>query len=413
MLPTDLKPEQFNGYPPEAKKLVTNDLAALQRLPLSFLPSLLREVIDYDFKFPIERRAIERELANLSSLTAEQLKEWFQGFAQIRLSEQLEKSDWVNAPAQFVEQLSAHLWTTHQLDAFRVAALAYAERLRAAVPPEPPTIPRLGIAVIGQGVITSDEPLFRKLRPHGAYFSRVQPENGLKVLLDAVAVRAKVHPVDYGHWYIDGGQSADYDPALTCVSYHALGPARVVLSSKIRAEIARPGMGPETLRTLLAQLRPADLGLERGPDRGSDRGPGKSGDAVLDRFQVKLLTEGSGTQIFSTTFAQWASREALRRAQPLTLLVRFAPRQRQKPMNEMLSGSDERLELDPMGSLIDADMGAYYNWLNQQRLPGAEQSSFLVWFENRGEALVIGPEMPRGTESTSAADLQKLLSWMS
>jgi hypothetical protein len=32
-------------------------------------------------------------------------------------------------------------------------------------------------------------------------------------------------------------------------------------------------------------------------------------------------------------------------------------------------------ELDPMGSLVDADCSAYYNWLNQQRLPGAEQSS--------------------------------------
>src|SRR5256885_4645296 len=65
-------------------------------------------------------------------------------------------------------------------------------------------------------------------------------------------------------------------------------------------------MGPEALRTHLAQLRPADLGLA------------KVGDAVLDRFQVKILTEGSGTQIFSTTFAQWTAREALRRAQPLT-----------------------------------------------------------------------------------------------
>ena len=46
---------------------------------------------------------------------------------------------------------------------------------------------------------------------------------------------------------------------------------------------------------------------------------------MLDRFQVKLLTEGSGTQIFSTTFAQWTAREALRRAQSQTLLVRFAP----------------------------------------------------------------------------------------
>jgi hypothetical protein len=105
----------------------TTDLAALERLPLSFLPSLLREAIDYDFKFPAERKALEMEFLNLSALSAEQIKDWFEGFAQIRLSPQLEQFDWVNSPAQFVEQLSAYLWTTHQLDAFRLAALAYAE----------------------------------------------------------------------------------------------------------------------------------------------------------------------------------------------------------------------------------------------------------------------------------------------
>jgi hypothetical protein len=401
MPPADLKPEQFNGYPPEARKLVTGHVAALQRLPLSFLPSLLREVIEYDFKFPAERRSIEKELANLKSLSAEQIKDWFQGFEQIRLSSQLEHSDWVNAPGQFVEQLSSYLWTTHQLDAFRSAALAYADRLGAVAPPEPPPAPRLGIAVIGQGVAAHDEPLFRKLRAHGAYFSRVKPENGLELLLNAVAARAKAHPVPYGHWYIDGGQAAPYDSALTCVSYHALESVRAALSGKIRTEIERPGMGPEALRTVLAQMRPADLGL------------GKAGDAVLDRFQVKLLTEGSGTQVFSTTFAQWAAREALRRAQPLTLLVRFAPRQRQRPMNEMLSASYDAAELDPLGSLIDADMGAYYNWLNLQRLPGAEQSSFLVWFEGHNEAIAIGPSLPHGTESNAAAGLDQLLTWAS
>lgn len=400
MLPHELKPEQFKGYPPEAGKLATNYLGALQRLPLSFLPSLLREVVDYDFKFPAEREALEKELANLSSLSAEQAKEWFQGFAQIRLSSKLENFDWVNAPAQFVEQLSAHLWTTHQVDAFRRASLDYADRLRAAVPPEPPPLTRLGISVIGQGVAEHDEPLFRKLRAHGAYFSRVRPENGLKLLLDEVAARAKAHPVAYGHWYIDGGQEADHDPLLTCISYQDLEPARAALLRKMRAEIERPGMGPELLRTLLAQMRPADLGL------------GKA-DAVLDRFQVKLLTEGSGTQVFSTTFTQWAAREALRRAQPLTLLVRFAPRQRQKPMNELLSASHDHAELDPVGSLIDADMSAYYNWLNQQRLPGAEKSSFLVWFEGHNEALAIGPALPRGTESNATVDLKQLLNWAS
>src|SRR5277367_4547653 len=172
----DLKPEQFSGYPPEARKLATANLAALQRLPLSFLPSLLREVIDYDFKFPAERKALERELANLAVLSPEQTKDWFGGFEQIRLSKPLEQFDWVNAPAQFVEQLSAYLWTTHQLDAFRLAAIAYGNRLP---PPEPVSVRRLGIAVIGQGVVSYDEQLFRNLRPHGTYFGQIKPDNGL------------------------------------------------------------------------------------------------------------------------------------------------------------------------------------------------------------------------------------------
>jgi hypothetical protein len=401
MLPTDLKPEHFNGYPPEAKKLATNYVGALQRLPLSFLASLLREVIEYDFKFPEERKTVEKELANLASLSTEQSKEWFRGFAQISISSQLEHADWINSPAQFVEQLSAHLWSTHQLDAFRTAAVGYADRLRAAVPLEPPPTPRLGIAVIGQGVEAYDAPLFRKLRAHGTYFDHVEPENGLELLLEVVAARAKAHPVPYAHWYIDGGREAKFDPALTCVSYHALEPARAALTAKMRTEIERPGMGPEALRTLMARMRPEDLGLTAVP--------GKISDPVMDRFQLKVLTEASGTQIFATTFAQWTAREALRRAQPLTLLVRFAPRQKQKPMNEMISGSQNPPELDPVGSLVDADFGAYYNWLNQQRLTGAEQSSFLVWFEGHNEAVAVGPTWPRGTQSNAPAKMKHLL----
>jgi hypothetical protein len=400
MLPSDLKPEQFNKYPPEAQRLATGHLAALRQLPLSFLPNLLREIIDYDFKFPAERTALDGELANLSALSEAQRRDWLEAFAQIRLSSKLEHLDWVNSPAQFVEELSAHLWTTHQLDAFRAAATAYAARLRAAEPPRQPAAPRLGISIIGQGVDSYSEPLFRELRPHGAYFSRVKPEDGLKFLLETAAARAKAHPIPYGHWYIDGGEAADHDPALTCVSYAALEPVRAALLRKIRSEIERPGMGPETLRTIMAQLRPTDLGMSQ------------AGDPVLDRFQVKLFTEGSGTQIFSTSFAQWAAREALRRAQPLTMLVRFAPRQRQRPMNELLSAVPARPELDFLGSLLDANMGAYYNWLNQQRLPGAEKSSFLVWFENHNSAVAIGPSMPRGTESNTVADLQQLLAWI-
>ena len=403
MLPTDLKSEMFAGYAAEARKVVTAHLATLRQLPLSFLPGLLRELISFDFKFPVERKARERELAYLDSLSQVQLKECFRDFSEIRLSRQLEEFDWVKQPGQFVERLSAHLWSTHQLDAFRKASNDYADRLRAAVPPEPPPIPRLGISVIGQGVTSYNEPLFRKLRPHGAYFTGIKPENGLRHLLDGVTARAKAHPLPYGHWYIDGGEAVSCDPGLTCSSYEGLAATRAELLRKMQEQIEQPGMGPEALRSFLAQLRPGDLGMGR-----------QSRDEVLQRFEVSVLTEGSGTQIFSTVFAQWAAREALRRAQPLTMLVRFAPRQRQKPMNELLSASAKApAEVDVIGSLVDGDFAAYYNWLNQQRLAGAEQSSFLVWFEGHSQALAIGPSIARGTESRSAADLQQVLGWMS
>ena len=56
MLPRDLKAEQFASYPPQARALVVAHLDALRQLPLSFLPSLLREVIEYDYKFPPSAR---------------------------------------------------------------------------------------------------------------------------------------------------------------------------------------------------------------------------------------------------------------------------------------------------------------------------------------------------------------------
>ena len=81
-------------------------------------------------------------------------------------------------------------------------------------------------------------------------------------------------------------------------------------------------------------------------------------------------------------------------------------------MNELLSPSQQSPELDALGSLMDADMGAYYNWLNQQRLPGSAQAMFLAWFEDHGEAVAISPSMPRGTLSSSNATMSQLLSWM-
>ena len=122
--------------------------------------------------------------------------------------------------------------------------------MRAASPTIEPPVKRLGIAIIGQGVTAYDAPLFRNLRAHGTYFGKVKFERGLQLLIAAVGERAKAHPVPYGHWYVDGGDAAEHNPLISCVSYKNLERARVALLRNMQGEIQRPGMGPEQLRTL-------------------------------------------------------------------------------------------------------------------------------------------------------------------
>ncbi len=397
MLPTQLTADRFSTYPPQAKRVATEQLGLLQRLPLAFVPLLLRELVAYDWKFPIERRDLDGQFQWLSSLTPGQFRTTMTPFAQLRLSSEIESTDWVNSPAAFSEQLTAHLWATHQIEAFRKAAVDYVAAWNQAAPANSLPTHRLAIAVIGRGVGASKYKLFRKLRVQGTYFTRIEHENGVGTLLAAVNRRATAHPAPYAHWYIDGGApELTTAPDIATVTYAALSPARAALQSRMQKTYQAPVFDPEAFRSMLARITPRELGLDTGEDE------------VLGRFQLSLLTEGSGTQVFSTTFVQWAAREALRRAQPLTLMARFAPRQREKPMNELLAESQRKPDLDPEGSLVDADMGAWYTWLNQQRLTEPEKARFLVWFEDHSEAVAIGPGFEKNAQSDAPLQLAEL-----
>jgi hypothetical protein len=399
MLPNQLQTSSFLGYPPKARKLASDHVDLLRQLPLGFVPFLLNEIISYDWKFPVEQREIEDQLKYLSALPAENRSQEMASFAGLRLNPKLEKSDWINDPAAFVEQFSAHLWESGQMDTFRAASQNYVHRFHTSL--ETPRLPaaRIGIVLIGRGIVENRYRLFRKLRRHGVYLPNVKPQGGWEAVLEFVHNRAKAHPAPYAHWYIDGGAAADVSSdGLTSISYQAVSNARAVLAAKMRQSYESPAFGAEALQSELARLRPEDLEM---PESGAD--------PVLSRFQASLLTQGSGTQIYSTTFVQWAAREIYRRAQPITLLARFQPRVRERPMNELLDRIQQNTDTDPQGSLIDADMGAYYTWLNQQRLAGADQSAFLVWFEEHTEAVVVGPALPRATVDPAEIDMAGLL----
>ena len=81
-------------------------------------------------------------------------------------------------------------------------------------------------------------------------------------------------------------------------------------------------------------------------------------------------------------------------------------------MEQLLARDPLQQPQDPEGSLIDADMGAYYTWINQARLAGADQSRFLVWFEGQGVVCAVSPTLPQGTTSTASANMRQVLDWM-
>ena len=164
-------------------------------------------------------------------------------------------------PSRFSERLSAYLWATHQIDDFSTAAEDYIQVFNTAVPEAAAPAPRLGIAVIGQEISQTNYPLFRKLRPHGVYFSHVDPKSSYKLLLDTVAERSQAHPSPYAHWCIDGGLQTTPQSNAIARSYGSLQPVRKALIRKMQ-QVSASQAGAEALRTRLAETDPAEVGMK-------------------------------------------------------------------------------------------------------------------------------------------------------
>ena len=260
MLPADLKVEQFGGYPPQGRQRAEENVALFRQLPLGFVPFLFKELIGYDWKFPAERSDLDRQLVYLNKMSGEKRRDEMSVFAQLRLTRALENFDWVNSPGPFIEQLSAHLWASHQMDAFRAASEAFIGKFNSATPKEPLPAPRLSIVVIGKGVAENKYPLFRKLRREGMHFPRVNPDGGLAAIVDAVQARAAKHPrsirsLVHRRWT----PGSDREPA------HGLRFLRCAEADSCRIA------GKDATRVRIARLRRGSVAIHAGQDdsRGS------------------------------------------------------------------------------------------------------------------------------------------------
>lgn len=392
---TWLSSASFAAYPPQGRELAISRLAALRQIPVALLPVFLVDLGAYDWKFPVEQQEIIKRIdfagANPSS---------FAGFRNIVVPPGLDSPEKAGDPQRFLAEMTAHLWSSLQMDAYRSAANQFVGMFAATAEPVHPVLPRLVMICVGKDAQAPTYPLFSKLRKFGQMRTNVRAEGAPEALLDLLRQRSESHPMPYTHWYVDGGNplpgfSAD---GVTQIFYPALRPLNEQILARMKSCIEL-GTGPEVLHRKLADL------VQHAPS-----GNMPLADPRLQHFALSVLTEGSGTQIFGTSFVQWTTREVLRRAQPATLLIRFAPRQRQKSFNAMVAAAASATDLDPDGSLIDADMSAFYAFLELKRLPDEDASAFLVWFEGHSQAFVASRSISAGTVDKSPVTMSRLLS---
>jgi hypothetical protein len=398
--PEELKPDDFLHYGDEGRRVAIEYLGVLRQMPLSLLVAFLRELRSFDYKFPQEQQKVHFQLAYLTSCAETDRSAAFQPFAEIPVSSKLQEMDWLNDPQSFSQDYAAALWAMGKMNQYRLAATALVANLAANQPGTKLPAQRVVIVSVGRDATGAGLPLFRKLHPYGVRVTNLRPDGARSALLDFVTERARKYPAPYAHWYIDGGSpwplpNNDRE-SITEVSYPALGTVRQRVLEFMSASTRRDS-GPEMLERRLEHIDPRDLALDQ-----------VTRDPKMQYFCAGIFTEGSGTQIFSTTFVQWTACEALERAQPLTMLARFAPRQKQRPMNELLRRSTE-LETDPEGSLVDGEMGAFYTFLQMRKLPESSRAVFLAWFEGHSESVLVCPTMPAGSDSQTSVSMQALL----
>ena len=397
MRPDELRAQSFSQYPQAARDFAIQHLSLLKRLPLLICPSFLEQIEQWESRFPAEQTSLRRQCDFLSRMEPEKFAALVAPFEHITASAQLQAGDWVRAPASFISELSAYLWASGQIDQFRAASTAFF----AAIPETEVHPHRLTIVVLGRDATMPPDGLFRKLKRLGVELTALDDRDMPEQIFQVFRRHADKAREPYANWYVDGGDAWTNEfgssPQTIRLTYPNLSPLRERALAEMEHALDSGSTGAEEMRTHLAGTTAKEL-------RAADITP----DPVLQRFYTELFTESSGPQFFSTSFVQWTGRELARRAQPQTLLLRYAPRQAYRAFDELLQ-APEADRLDPEGSLRDADMGAWYAWIEMNRITGPGNGTFFAWLEGSSQGILIGKSTPAGTACNTSLTLDQAL----
>ncbi|MBB5339977.1 hypothetical protein [Tunturiibacter gelidoferens] len=169
-----LQSSDFAQYPPQARDLAQRYLPTLTSLPVAFLAVFLRELMGYDWQFPVERAETEAQLHTLRKRSERpDLQQTLARFEALPIAPCFQRIGWAAQPSRAVEEMTAFLWSAEAMDAFHVAGAAYGDQLAQIRMQQEKVRDRLSIVIVGRDAPVEQD-LFRHLRPHGTCFENVR-----------------------------------------------------------------------------------------------------------------------------------------------------------------------------------------------------------------------------------------------
>jgi hypothetical protein len=380
----------------EAATLARTHRDALERLPATFHASILVELEKWATLFPAEHAYQRTLIEHLGRLPAAEATALFAALLQVEREAGCDRVK-ARTPGAFQDEAQAALrklrllgrWRQEVDAVFRAIQPAIDGRLHPAGGPR-----RLVVQVYGSGISIQADQLWRRFQTAGvrapltlggvrgsegflaALFGSASQGAAPKTLLGNVTA-ATGSPIDA--WAVETGTALDAccassaAPGHTSLSYERLRTFRGELTRALFEKIQAGVESPQAFAAYARSLRIAP-------------GPGVAlGDEVVQAFVRDVFLTGNGTLFVNNTFVEWAAVQALRRAQPRVLAVRYGVRDKMKPFSSLLLFSQPRASdqipdiEDPTGSFVDVEQLSFYVWLSAEKTSAYRDRTLYVF----------------------------------
>jgi hypothetical protein len=414
----------------EAAALARPHAATLERLPATFHASILNELEKWPTLFAAERAYQRALLEHLTGLAVPERERLFAAVAGVEVEAGCDRIA-TRVPAAFQDEAQAALRKRRLLARWRQEVDAVFQAIQPALDARlhPTDGPRRLVVQIYAGTIAVQAgQLWSRFRGRGVRVPLALDDNrgsdaflrglfvggaaGSATLFSGVGGASDGSPLDA--WIVESGEAlhACSEPSASGASA-ASGPAPAATSTGLSYDRLR-GYRDDLTRALYEKIQAgvespqAFAAYARSLRIAPRPGALRHAPEVVQAFVRDLFLTGNGTLFVNNTFVEWAAVQAIRRAEPRLLVVRYGVRDKMKPFSSLLLFSQPRasdqipLIEDPVGSFVDVEQLSHYVWLNAEKSAAYRQRTLhLLLAEGIDEMLAIrsGPEAEAGARA--------------